>query len=132
MRVLLGPKDGVRFDSNQLPLTIRPSVAGKPLTSQRDIGGGQSVPIAQVHVSPVVEPGQRVEVLLNPVPAASSNAKSHRCRAEAKETPHNLVEVQIAGVKKGKYLLRVKVDGVASALTQDADGLYDGPALEVK
>jgi len=93
--------------------------------------------VVRVTIDPPVEPLQRVVLLLNervppasppPAPRAYTFVVPPRPLASP-AAPASQIDVAIAGVAPGTYLVRVQVDGAESPLGVDAQGAYDSPTV---
>jgi hypothetical protein len=93
----------------------------------------------RVVFEPPVQPTQRVVLVLNELMPAGSPMGEERPRAysfvapsrvtTSPSGPETLIEVPIAGVTPGTYLVRVTVDGAQSPLATDAAGAYTSPSI---
>lgn len=116
--------------SNAIAFVLQPAVTG----AVRYEAQGPSV---VVPVTPPVVVGQRVAVLLNETGAPAGRAP--RSYAFAAHGPMTGAEITMPspGVEAGTYLVRVQVDGIASALAADLDprsptfDQYTGPKVVV-
>lgn len=139
-----GPASGQRHvaDSNLIPLVIRPRIAtvgGSPaidassVTSSAGVVTGGTLDIT---LEPEVGREQRVRVILDgtgalEADAAVLDAPSRRSDQTA-TTP--TISVDPSGLTAGTYLVRVEVNGVATAMSQDvapggARGPFDEPTV---
>ena len=93
-------------------------------------------------IDPPVEPKQEVVLLLNERPAASSppielpplRAYSFVVPPRPQGSPPgptSQLNIPIAGVNPGAYLVRVRVDGAESLLSADASGYYASPVVNI-
>lgn len=116
--------------SNPLAFVLQPSLSG-------EVRFEESGPSLEVSISPPVASGQRVGVLLNETGApADRKPRSYAFAAPGMVTGSE-VTVPIPGVEAGTYLVRVQVNGIASALASDLDprsptfNQYTGPKVVV-
>ena len=65
-----------------------------------------------------------------PVPRAYSFAAPSRA-GDSPAGPSSEIDVPIAGVGAGTYLVRVQVDGAESPLGTDSAGIYASPAVTI-
>lgn len=95
----------------------------------------------KLKLQPPLYQRQKVVVLLNQInpdtgeaPRAYSGTLPPRVLSEQSEEPLPRAEVTIpvTGVRSGKYLLRVQVDGADTALTLGADGTFSEPSITVQ
>lgn len=121
------------FESNALAFQLIPlitSVAAPtgPEKFTATVGGTLSI-----DVTPAVTQEQKVQLLLNPLPAGTPLALTPKLR----DTDRSLGRVQFilpASAVTGNYLLRLRVDGADSALEfsdAPAPGGYSGPILKI-
>jgi hypothetical protein len=87
------------------------------------------VPTVTVTVQPSIGPQQRVDLTLNSLPGAPQQAFSFSSMARAAATTS--IALPIAGVPAGTYIVRLSVDGAATALTVDAAKKFNGPTVTV-
>ena len=130
------PHTGV--SSNLAPFVLHPEIMSPPVFTPAT---GQG--FIRVSVDPAVGPRQRLLLLLNerfvvsspapdplPVPRAYSFAAPSRA-GDSPPGPSSEIEVPIAGVGAGTYLVRVQVDGAESPLGTDNEGMYASPAVTI-
>ncbi len=105
-------------ESNTLAIVLRPAIARS--------GGGDDItvvagdpPRIRVGLTPEVDPEQRAQLYLNPMP--SSSGQAHVIDARPRAGASASVEFEIPDVAAGDYLLRVRVDGAESLLRADQD-----------
>lgn len=99
--------------SSPVAFVLRPAVTGEVRLETED------GPVLRVPVAPPVGTGQRAALLLNETGAPAGRPPrgySLTLRGGGGE-----LAVPIPGVEPGTYLVRVEVDGIASALATDAD-----------
>lgn len=146
-RVLMGsppaPHRGV--ESNVAAFVLRPRVEAVSVSQLQ--GGGDEPRSANVNlvVAPQVGVTQRVVLLLNElitppsppgspeaVPRAYSFAAPPRIQLSPPTSPPSSsasVTVPVTGVRAGRYLVRVQVDGAESPLGADPSGRFDSPQV---
>lgn len=125
--------------SNLAPFVIRPEASVTAGVSDSTVIDGVTYNSGSLTLTltPPVIASQRVQLLLNPVNAATPGARGFALRAPdgngitppAVETAS--VDVAFANVPAGDYLFRAVVDGAESPLTSDASGAYDGPVVTI-
>lgn len=150
-RLLMGsppvPHRGV--ESNVAPFVLRPRLVG-PIALANAQGTGDAPRAADLilTVEPAVGPTQRVLLLLNefqtpasPVGPAPPPALSYSFQASPRlnlQSPpasppgaSATLTVPVSGVRAGRYLVRVQVDGAESPLGTGADGRFESPQVEI-
>lgn len=137
----------LRFESNVVPLTIRPriievgfipAIADDPATTDVDESAPATV---DLEIAPAVGARQRVRLLLNELlpldipPDAAPIAYVIDAEPEPEETAE--ISVPVPDVDPRTYLVRVQIDGAESPLIVDTDedsetfGRYIGPTVVV-
>jgi Pvc16 N-terminal domain/IPT/TIG domain len=87
-------------------------------------------PTVTITVQPAVGPRQRVDLALNSLPGAPQQAFSFSSTGRAVAT--STIALPIKGVPAGTYIVRLSVDGAATALTVDGvTKLFNGPTVVV-
>jgi hypothetical protein len=150
-RLLMGsppvPHRGV--ESNVAPFVLRPQVI-EPVTVANVQGTGTQLRSADVTVTlePTVGATQRVVLLLNEfqqpasppdaiVPPALSYSFIAPSRLNLQSPPASppgasaTITFGVSGVRAGRYVVRVQVDGAESPLATDAVGRFDSPQIEI-
>ncbi len=124
--------------SNLAPFVLHPEIVAPPVFAA---GGDQGT--VRLTVDPPVGPRQRVLLLLNERIAPSSPAADSPAipRAfsfalpprpgESSPGPSAQIDIAIAGVSAGSYLVRVQVDGAESPIAVDGAGLYASPSVAI-
>ncbi len=142
--ILLGsplvPHRGVQSDPATFALRpvihhIGTSTGTSPITG---------LPVTQIDLTldPPVNAAQNIVLLLNQVPPAGSPPASPLSYSflapplfslasppSTPPPPVNVISIPYFGVAPGAYLVRVQVDGVESLLTQDVNGVFNGPQV---
>ena len=123
-QLLLGkpPEPHPGWESNVAAVVLQPVLSGPSIAGT----------ILSVTVNPLVQPGQRVSLMLNqnptttpPTPTAYSFTLAPLTAASATLT------CDITGVTSGIYFIRAKVDGAESPLDLDPLSLAFGPTVTV-
>ena len=150
-RLLMGappaPHRGV--ESNVAAFVLRPRVV-EPVVVANVEGTGVSLRSADVTVTvdPAVGATQRVVLLLNefqtpasppgaPLPPALSYSFVAPSRINLQSPPASppggsvSLTFRVSGVRAGRYLVRVQVDGAESPLGAGADGRFESPQMEI-
>jgi hypothetical protein len=102
------------FESNIIPFMLRPQIAR--IEAPDGIREGQVNVI--VRVDPVIRQTQRVTLLLN---EQGGSAAAYSATASPRDTDANPIAFTLNGIKAGRYLARVRVDGAESVLRTDND-----------
>ncbi len=136
--VLMGspevPHKGVQ--SKPAFFTLSPAVTGTPQVQNRVVAPAGSVSAnLSVTINPAVQPGQRVQVLLNELTASTPQSYTFSMPASAfgePAQPTTNLQIPVSGVKQGSYLLRVVVDGAESPLqTNSITQQYNAPLISL-
>lgn len=148
-RMLMGspptPHQGV--ESNVAAFVLRPSITAPPIvTGVTGTGAQLRSGIVKLKVKPAVGQQQRVVLLLNeripqtspPTPQRTPLAYSFRAPfgyqlsppLSPPESTENL-NISISGVRAGKYLVRVQVDGAESVLGTNVNGQFNSPLVTI-
>lgn len=98
-------------ESNAGAMVFRPRFLDPPSVT--------GAPAVHVQVTPVVGPGQKVSLQMLPVPSG----RSLNVDAPERSSDTSTLDIPIAGVPAGTYLVRLRVDGADSILESD-----DNPA----
>ncbi len=109
-------------ESNAVAVTLVPQVSGVQFTTP------SGVPTVSFDVLPPIAAGQRVSLLLNGI-GAGAGTFSLAIPASASAISH--LDVPLAGVAAGDYLLRLRVDSATSLLQADGSGAYVSPKVSV-
>jgi hypothetical protein len=110
-----GPPPATVFTATSEPRTF----AVHPVVDALAKSGNDVV----VTVHTAIAAGQRVDVLVNEVGTAHSAALPGRVTAPT------TVRADVSGLAAGTYVVRVRVDGVASIPTVSGSGIIDGPQV---
>jgi hypothetical protein len=124
------------FESDPAPFVLHPAITVSKSGVTTSVVGGKTVVAATLNVgfAPRVGKSQRVLLLLNEqasagTPAFQTFSVPTRIPATPADVSDASLGIAISGVKPGSYLVRVRVDGVESALHSGSDGRYDGPVV---
>ncbi|MBW4686855.1 MAG: DUF4255 domain-containing protein [Komarekiella atlantica HA4396-MV6] len=117
----LGAPSGLHrgFESNILPFVLRPRILR--LEAPTGIIAGRAD--IQVTVEPIIGKGQRVTLLLNEQNSDTATAYTATIDKSTEDT--NVITIPVAGLKAGRYLVRIQVDG-AESLPEVDENLYSG------
>lgn len=89
-----------------------------------------STPTVTISAAPAVGPLQRVDLLLSSLPGVPQQAFSFSSTGRPAAT--SSISLPIKGVPAGTYIVRLSIDGAASALTTDSvTKLFNGPTVVV-
>lgn len=99
--------------SNPVVFVLQPAVVGEVRLAAEE----GSEPALLVPVVPAVGPGQRAALLLNEI----GGPRSYSLKVRGEQGADGVLKVPVSEVEPGTYLVRVEVDGVASALVTDTD-----------
>ena len=111
-------------ESNVIALVLQPVI----------VPAGATSTLVTVTVTPDVQPGQRVTLLLNQTPVASSATPAAYTFTLAPVTaPTNSLGFNIVNVAGGgtQYFVRVTVDGAESPLDLDPSSISFGPTVTI-
>ncbi len=141
------PHRGV--ESNVAPFVLRPRVV-EPVTIANVQGAGSAPRAADITVTvePAISATQRVVLLLNefqtpasppgsPVPPAQSYSFAAPPRLNLQSPPASppgasaSITFGVSGVRAGRYLVRVQIDGAESPLGVGAGGRFESPLVEI-
>ena len=123
-------------ESKVHPFVLQPLIVGNPRLVGPTVADDNTVSgTLEVDVGPAVARDQRVVVSLYQI--THGEAASFTYVDAPREDPVNMIEVPVAGVGAGDYLVRVQVDGAESPLQVDdvqgspTYGTYNGPAVTI-
>jgi hypothetical protein len=115
-----------------------PRLAAPPVATVAPGADGRLAGQVRVTLDPAPRPGQRVTLLLGPAPPASppdagAPAASYAFPAEeapqSPPLPPGTLDVPVAGVLPGRYIVRLRVDAAESLPQRDDAGRPTGPLL---
>ena len=149
-RLLMGspPAPHAGVSSNIAAFVLQPRII-EPINVLNLTGAGSDPRAADINltIAPPVGPTQRVVLLLNEFfppasplpspPSALAYSFIAPSRLNLKSPPPNLpgpsssLTIPVSGVRAGKYLARIQVDGAESVLGTDAGGRYVSPQVEI-
>jgi Pvc16 N-terminal domain len=118
------PQPHPGFESNVVALVLQPVIVPVSATSA----------LVTVTVTPDVLPGQRVTLLLNLTPSASSaTPTAYTFTLGPRTTPTNSLGFDIVNVVGGgtQYFVRVTIDGAESPLNLDPRSTSFGPTVTI-
>ena len=127
--------------SNLFPFLLRPQIAATPENVVNSAANGVALRAGKlkIDVQPAVGRSQDVIVLLNefnppadrPARGYSFAAPANNGIADPNQASTNTISVPFQAVVAGKYLVRMRIDGVDSMLTPEASGLYAQPQVDL-
>jgi hypothetical protein len=136
----LAPHRGVESDAASF--VLHPVIQHIGLSSGTSPITGLPVTQMDITLDPPVSSSQNVVLLLNQVPPAGSPPASPLSYSflappmysllsppAAPPPPSHVIHIPYLGVVPGQYLVRVQVDGAESLLTQDSNGVFNGPQV---
>jgi hypothetical protein len=136
------PHQGVESDPSTF--VLHPVIQNITLSTGISPVTGNSVTQIDLTLNPAVNVGQNVVLLLNQVPATTSPPQAPLAYSfvaaplyslvsppATAPPPSTLVSISYFGVAPGAYLVRVQVDGAESLLTQDSNGVFTGPQVNL-
>ena len=135
-------------ESNLAAFVLHPRITSAPAVANVQATGSTRSANVTLNVSPAIGAAQRVVMLLNefqpplsppgtsaPDALAYSFVSPSRINLQGSPPtvplPQSSITIPIQGVRPGKYLVRVQVDGAESLLGANAAGQYDSPQLEI-
>lgn len=138
-RAMMGtpPSPHAGVESNAVVFELRPRVV-PPVAVANVEGSGDEPRSADVTVrlDPGVARTQRATLLLNerhPPEGRPPRSYAFELPPRQPDDPETSDEVTfpVSGVTAGEYLVRVRVDGAESLLSEDSSGEYDSPEVEI-
>lgn len=117
-------------------IVVSPQITNTPDGSQTIASGNGllSGPVTFT-ISPALQPGQKLTLLLNEVSnnstAAGYSFKLGNDAFGSPPVPIADISIPISGVKPAKYLLRIRIDQAESPLLTDANGVFNSPILNL-
>ncbi|HOZ85944.1 MAG TPA: DUF4255 domain-containing protein [Niabella sp.] len=122
--------------SKSVLFMITPAIQGNPSLSDSSVAVNGSVSgKLQVSLIPMVQPEQRVQVVLNEI-TNDNNPRIYTFPISASvfgnsENAVSAISFDISGVKSATYLVRVKVDSAESPLESDGNQKYISPFIVI-
>lgn len=136
------PVDHNGFSSDLSTFTLCPVIQQITLTSGISTITGLPVDLINLTLNPPVRATQTVLLMLNQLSPAVSPPVAPLAYSFMAEPPYSLlsppaldpppsatVSIPYSGVASGTYLVRVQVDGAESQLSQDVNGVFNGPQV---
>lgn len=121
--------------SKPVLFTLSPHIEGNILVIDRTVSNGLVSAIIHATVQPAVQPGQRVQLLLNEMAVSgAAQAYTFTMPASAFGEPAQAISsipFEISGVKAGNYLVRIVTDGAESPLQTNVNHQYISPAVSI-
>lgn len=122
------PHRGV--ESNVTPFVLHPAIT--VVAASTSGAGDLRKTEVIVTLSPPVQTGQRVVLLLNRVGTVPANEpRAYSFSAKSPSSSNSITFSGLKGVNVAVYLVRVQVDGAESPLGVDAVGAYDFPKVTI-
>jgi hypothetical protein len=146
-RVLLGSPlaEHRGFESNVAAFVLRPRIEAVSVSQLQGAGAEPRAANIDLSLAPEVGVAQRVVLMLNELiappsppgsPEAAPRAYSFVAPPRIQPSPPTSpptssasITVPVTGVRPGRYLVRVQVDGAESPLGADASGRFDSPQV---
>jgi hypothetical protein len=114
------------WESNVAAVVLQPVLSGPSVTVTAT---GTTLSVA---VNPLIQPGQRVTLLLNQYTTASPPAPAaYSFNFPPFTVATGTLDCDITGVTSGVYFIRAKVDGAESPLELDSSSAAFGPTVTV-
>ena len=138
------PHTGV--ESNLASFVLRPRIDNVGIADITGAGTDPRSANITVRLTPLVAPRQRLRLLLNELQPPSSVPSEEPPAAYSFTYPNRFIVTSVpsvppepddeftfavTGVKAGRYLVRVQVDGAESLPEIGVNGIYDNPVVEV-
>jgi hypothetical protein len=123
------------IESNAVPFVLRPQLMQVAVMSMEEVDDDIYNGMLEVEVNLPIDPSQRVVISLNEWSVGSSASSLFEAVRRSQET--RIVQIPLADVKAGEYLVRLLVDGAESQLVVDTDpnsSTYDwfiGPRITI-
>ncbi|MDR6940881.1 DUF4255 domain-containing protein [Mucilaginibacter pocheonensis] len=123
------------FTSNSLAFILSPQIVS--VTANNITGAGNAPRAADIvlNIEPALDETQKVILMLNEIPADLSKDAAFYSFLDPVLTiaspfvPIKKITFKVKGVKAGKYLVRLQIDGAESPLTVNGAGVYDTPNI---
>ena len=127
-RMLLGTPPALHrgFESNVAAFVLHPTITLATSSPAADPPGSFDVTLT---LDPHIGAGQRAMLVLNSLPGVPVAAYTSLPVIAAAAGPQ--VTINIAGAPSGSYLVRVQIDGAESLLTMGANGMFNGPVVNL-
>ena len=126
------------MESNVAAFVLSPKILNQEIDPTNSAGGFYEGKI-KLEVIPVIGEKQRVTLIMNKIkellsPPDTTTPLSYSFSlspVNPLSPPDPFLTFSIKGVKAGKYLLRIQVDGAESPLETDATGKYNKPQVTI-
>lgn len=118
--------------SKAATFVLSPDIIGSPVVENLAGAGSLRSATIRLKVDPVVQPDQKVILLLNEI-TGSGSPRSYSFEMPAPSSPPlptDNIAIPVKDVKKADYMVRIKVNGAASPLKPDT-GPYNSPAISL-
>lgn len=126
------------IESNVAAFVLSPDIQSFNVTNVQGTGTALRSADIRLTVTPEVGESQRVILLLNEFITGATTALPHSYSFHAPPmtllsppAPTGDITIPISGVKAGRYLLRIQVDGAESPLETDAVGRFHAPQITI-
>ena len=123
--------------SNSLAFILSPFITNAAVNNVTGSGGAPRSANIVLKIEPALGEKQKAVLLLSEIvadPSKDPNVYSFLDPVFAIASPFvpvKTITFKVKGVKAGKYLVRLQVDGAESPLTVNASGVYDGPNIVI-
>ncbi|OZH51631.1 hypothetical protein AFK68_29705 [Hydrocoleum sp. CS-953] len=116
------------IESNALPFILCPEIKIGDLEDLENLGDDLYSAKLTIHVDLIVEPAQRLFLLLNSL--SSENLESLILPGKKRRKASHTIHFSLPKIKNGDYLVRVQIDGAESSLTVE-NNRYSGPLIHI-
>jgi hypothetical protein len=118
-------------ESNVMAFVLHPKITVEMLHISLQVNNEdlRSIDIS-VKFSPKVGKDQRVILQLNQI--SNNQPLSYSCLMPAQTADTDAITMSIKNIKSGEYLVRVKVDGAESVLSQNQSSEYEAQRITIK
>jgi hypothetical protein len=138
-QVLMGspPVPHLGITSNVAAFVLRPQISSVAVINPQTDPAGLRSAVLRFQIAPFVGDAQIVVAILNEFhPPAGREALTYAFAVPSRITlsppqSSEFIDVPIASVEPGAYVLRVQIDGAQSPLTVDGAGLFSSPQVTI-
>ncbi|RYY36999.1 MAG: DUF4255 domain-containing protein [Sphingobacteriaceae bacterium] len=123
------------FSSNSLAFILSPVITSVTINTVTGTGNAPRSANVVLNIDPALGENQKVILLLNEVSvnplidAAFYSFLDPAFTISSPFVPVKQITFRVSGVKAGKYLVRLQIDGAESPLNTNAAGVYDAPNI---